>query len=1154
MALTAAPLKAFDQIQFLDETPLPDSERPISAAAFRDRLYVVDEKKNALFILDAEGAAVKTVSGKELFSSPGDVAVSRSGEIFVADTGNDCIRVLDADGEFLRTIGSKGSEPGFLNSPQSVAVGEDGRVYVADTGNNRVQVYTREGIFLLGFGPDRQAPFSAPARIAVDFADCIYLLDKSRSRIMKFNPQARFEKEFAAQGEDFAVDEYGAVYVIDKGKSKVKQLDAKGSTLGVFGAVGKGQGRFRKPEGIALAPDRTVLVADTGNKRISRAHLITQQNSPRLEPNLETKLLISGPTRTLRLKAAALGSLGRVLYAYLPMPGQFVAIGPNGNEILRFGRKTGKDESATKGARGFALSEKFGMYAADTDGHKIQNFTAKGIFKSSFGGASGFLSSRTREGSLKSPCGVAINERGTIYVADEGNRRVDAFSPEGTFISSLGPKLGSLELRRPVAVAWDEKGAIFVLDRALKKVVKCDVSGNYLTSWGGEGEGTGQFDDPLALAYDGRSYVYVLDRGLRRVSVFNREGRWITNFFSRGMDERGLDKPEAMIVAGSSLVVSDPKLGTVAAFDLHPQLGPPAAVSTRTIEGDVYLKWDPVPNPWVKRYRILRSTDSLGAYAEAGQVEKPAFKDARLEASRTFFYRIAVEAQTGDVGPPSRPVEVYVAGALNRALVEISSAALGNIFSSNYKWYKDHPLGKVVVSNNSDLPFKDVKLSFRLKDYMDFATERIIERLGGREKAEIELTATLNNRILEVTEDTPVQAEITLTFFEKGRQQEVSRALPLKVYSRNAITWEDPSRLANYVTPKDPPVLDLVREILRSPPPGAKGSDSLNDSLLTAMRLWAGLGSIGVKFLPSPNNPFEQMSQDPLYPVDYTQFPRETLKRKSGQCDDLTSLLASMLEGATLRTVYLDYPGHIALMFDTGSNDPLEIGLPGNRLVEHAGAYWIPLETTMIGSPFTDAARKALSDYRQLSEQGKARIIDLRKAWQTYEPATLPPAQQESPEPRAAAYVKELNSAAAEYAKARYEFLLGSFKKTLAKKPQDLDALNNLGILYAQYDKVEDAVRLFEQALEVSSDDPTALNNLGTLAYGKEDYEKALNYYVKAAQQDAKDPELWMNLARTTLKLGQKDKALKCARKATTLDKSLKPAVEALFKQADGGP
>ncbi|MFA5140487.1 MAG: tetratricopeptide repeat protein [Elusimicrobiota bacterium] len=1149
--LLAAPAYPFDQIQFLDPLPLEGEGRPVALAAARDRIYVVDDKKSALHILGRDGKLIKVISEKGLLSGPRGVALGPDGEVLVADTGNDRIQAFDADGKFLRTIGSKGSDPGQLKAPRSVAAGADGRVYVADTGNDRIQVFTREGIFLFGFGkPGKEnGQFDAPTRILVDVSDHMFVLDSGNERVQVFGPQTQLRKDFTSHGEDMAADEFGFIYMLDRGRGKVNELNPEGFVLGGFGTTGKGPTEFRKAEGIAVGPLGEILVVDSGAKRIKRIRLANKLKLSRPSPGLATKLLVSGPTRTLKVDASALASEGDTLYAYIPKPGHFSAFGPDDKELFVFGRKGVKDPSATEGSQGLAVSPTLGVYAADTEGDRIQVFDPKGAHKANFAEATGLLESRSKEGRVREPKGMAISDKGMVFVADAGNRRVQIFNPDGTFISGFGPLLGPYEFRDPVALAFDAEGFVFVLDRGLRKVFKCEPSGGYIKSWGDEGEGVGHFADPVSMAYDGRSYLYVLDRGLKRVSVFDRDGKWVTNFFSGGTGERNLSEPTALAVIDDKLFIAD--RGRVVAFSLHPMLAPPLEISTKAAEGEVVLSWDALKDPWVLRYRVQRSSDALGAYEEVGQSPKPEFKDPKMEAYKTYFYRVIVEATTGDQGPVSRPVEVFVPGAFNQAPVEISTVTLGNIFSSNYKWYKDHPLGKAVVVNNLNLPFEKIKLSFRLKDYTDFAAERTIERLDPLGKEEVPLVATLNNKILDVTEDTPIQAEITLTYFEKGEKKDVSVALPLKVYSRNAITWEDPQRIANYVTPKDTPVLDLARDILRDPPKGTEGTEYLDKSLVIAMRLWAGLSSMGVRFVPSPNNPFETVSEDPAFPVDYTQFPRETLRRKSGECDDLATMLASMLEGAAVRSALLDYPGHIALMFDTGESDPIEVGLPPESLVEYGGTLWIPLEPTMLGSPFESASRKAAAAYKEMSAQGKAGVIDLRSAWKGFEPATLPPSDQETLKPDAADYAKRFDGSSADALKARFAFLTGTFKKTLAEAPEDIQALNHLGMVYAQHGEPEEAEAQFDLALSIDGSDAGTLNNLGNLAYMRNYYEDARSSYEKAAEKDPDDAGVWMNLVRTALKLMERSQAEEYGKKALAIDPSLKGAIDALMKTAE---
>ena len=69
---------------------------------------------------------------------------------------------------------------------------------------------------------------------------------------------------------------------------------------------------------------------------------------------------------------------------------------------------------------------------ADTANHRIQVFSSNGNFISKWGGYG------SRNGFLRSPEGIAVDQEGNVYVADTGNNRIQVFSSNGTFISKWG--------------------------------------------------------------------------------------------------------------------------------------------------------------------------------------------------------------------------------------------------------------------------------------------------------------------------------------------------------------------------------------------------------------------------------------------------------------------------------------------------------------------------------------------------------------------------------------------------------------------------------------------------------------------------------------------------------------------------------------------
>lgn len=1155
----AAPASGYDTIKFKPVIKAEGMVHPVAAAWSPGRLYVLDAKKSSLFILESggqnPGRLIKTVGGKGSdrgqFNSPRGVAVGPGAKVYVADTGNSRVQFFDAEGNLLGVFGSPGSRAGELKKPESVAVGGDGRVYVADTGNDRIQIYTKEGIFLYGFAASGKGPgeLRGPSKVAVDLADNVFVLDSGNERLSVFDSTSHFARELPLTGTDFALDAYGFLYMLKAGESKVFEHRPDGKVAGNFGSKGGGTGQLKKPEGVAVGEDGEILVLDTGNSRVLRATLVNKLKVSLIEPNLATKLTVSGPAASWPVKASALAVLDAdTLYAYLPEEGRFAVFDAAGKEKKdRFGTKSGKAPSVTRDTRGFAASREHGLFVSDTPSNRIQLFSLDGVWQRNMAEKEGFFESGKKEGRVRDPHGVAVNDVGSLYVADKGNRRIDAFSPEGVFLSGIGPSLGEEELSEPNALAWDEKGFLYFSDRGLKKVFKVEPSGALLTSFGGEGDSSGKFRQPASVAYDGRDYIYVLDSELKRVSVFTRFGGWVTDLFSGGANDVELEEPEAIAVMGNRLFIADTGRGRLVAFDLRPSLAPPVSLSTRVAEGSVELHWPLAPEAWAKGTVVYRSTLAAGPFSEIARAVRAPFKDTGVVPLERYFYRLATEAATGDIGPLGVPAEVFVPGVFNKSPVEISSVVIGNIFSANYKWYLKNPVGSAVLTNNVNAAYENLKLSFRLKDFMDFGSDSEIKKLGPQETLELPLRATLNNKILEVSEDTPIQAELTLTYFEAGKPQSVSLAKPLRVYSRNAITWDIPERIANFITPKDPPVLDFTRGVLRDAPVSA-AAEPLNANLATAAQLWAALSEHGVSFFSPPNNPYEKISEDPNFPVDSTQFPRETLKRKSGECDDLVTMLSSMLESARVRTALLDYPGHLAMMFDTESSDPIEAGIPEKDLVRFDGTLWVPLEATLIGKSFAEARSKAAYAYRTENAKGQVKIIDVRKAWGDFEPASMPPEDEGLAPPSADARRKRFEADSSAAARERYEFLAGYYEGLLKQEAKDIDAMLEFALLEYQSGQKAKGAEGFRKVLALDPANAAALNNMGNIEFLGGDMRSAEGYYLKAAASDASDPDLWMNLVKTQVRLKNKDKAREYAEKAVAVEEGLKPVVETLLK------
>ncbi|MDX8400380.1 MAG: tetratricopeptide repeat protein, partial [Gallionellaceae bacterium] len=91
--------------------------------------------------------------------------------------------------------------------------------------------------------------------------------------------------------------------------------------------------------------------------------------------------------------------------------------------------------------------------------------------------------------------------------------------------------------------------------------------------------------------------------------------------------------------------------------------------------------------------------------------------------------------------------------ANNAPQLVLSDLNLQRVFSAAYKKYQDKPIGRVKLKNVSGTDYGNLKLSFQIKEFMDFPTTFEIPSIAGNETLQLDIKAVFNNKILEVDED-----------------------------------------------------------------------------------------------------------------------------------------------------------------------------------------------------------------------------------------------------------------------------------------------------------------------------------------------------------------------------------------------------------------
>jgi serine/threonine-protein kinase len=184
------------------------------------------------------------------------------------------------------------------------------------------------------------------------------------------------------------------------------------------------------------------------------------------------------------------------------------------------------------------------IYLVDTAGAVTAYGVGSGGIDNGFAGDGG----PAQKARYSCPAGVAVDDRGDIYVSDHGNNRVRMIDPSGivTTVAGSGPAgvnqgdyagdggpATDARLSEPVGVAVGGDGSLYIADRdnAAVRVVAPNgiirtVAGTSVSGYSGDGgPGTqAKLSDPENIVVDRRGRVFFTDQINERIRMIDLDG------------------------------------------------------------------------------------------------------------------------------------------------------------------------------------------------------------------------------------------------------------------------------------------------------------------------------------------------------------------------------------------------------------------------------------------------------------------------------------------------------------------------------------------------------------------------------------------------------------------------------------------------------
>lgn len=472
-------------------------------------------------------------------------------------------------------------------------------------------------------------------------------------------------------------------------------------------------------------------------------------------------------------------------------------------------------------------------------------------------------------------------------------------------------------------------------------------------------------------------------------------------------------------------------------------------------------------------------------------------KGVKLDLARVF----------PPVLPATTRVSVGMEFSLTPSRVHVDKTEVDNVFASYAKRYADKPVGTARLTSKSDAPLT-TKVSLFVPGFMAAPTEKDVV-LRPKETKDVDLNAIFTPEILALDDDRPALAEVKVSYQTKSRTRVENARTQFYLYRPGAISWADLSAAAAFVTAQDPVVSDFARSLTAGGDPKLESGNLRN--VYTAMRVFDALGAYGIRYVPDPNNPFSRISAQ-RDAVDNVQYPRQLLTSRAGDCDDMSVLYCSLLENLGVPTAFLDGPGHILMLFDTGLHERNRsaLSLDTTLTVVRDERVWIPVETTMIGKSFLDAWVEGADIFARWRGNPESRTATVQDAWAEYEPE-LPPGTAPKVTPPAAGEITRRQDADVDTLRAwQQQYLEEKYLKPL-EHSQNLDAEGGAGLLLAREGRYGEAEKKLGEVLAARPDDAVALNGMGNVELLSGRPDEALAKYLAAEAVRADDPGLILN-------------------------------------------
>ena len=555
----------------------------LNSAEFVGPMGLVFDSNGNLFVSEYQGDVIRKIdkTGQvTTFAGMGETAGSQDGtgsaarfwwpsyltintadDIFLPDYDNNCLRKITAAG--IVTTLARGGIDGF-NSSTGIASDALGNIYFADYLHYYIKKINPAGVITIVAGNGNRG-FVDGLPSKATFNDIYGLVCDGKGNL------------YIADGGNYAVRKislYG--YTIDKTLPPGLIFDATNGTISGTPTAASPSTNYTitacNKDGsssaivnimvgnlapVILAPNISYQTPQTYKVNIALAPLVPMNTGGAVPPNNYGQVITFAGTGQAGLVngTGTNASFSAPLGLGADVSGN-IYVGDYNNNLIRkitttavvttlaglpgkYGAKDGSSAVATfELPQGVAVDKSGNVYVADSFNDLIRKIAPDGTVSTLAGQANVAGYANGANATFNSPTGVAVDNAGNVYVADQGNNLIRKITPNGNVstLAGIAGVSGSLDgnsatFYAPSGVAFDNSQNLFVADAGNNLIRMITPAGNVSTFAGSvapgakDGQGAAaRFNHPIAISVDLFGTLYVADEKNNMVREISPQG------------------------------------------------------------------------------------------------------------------------------------------------------------------------------------------------------------------------------------------------------------------------------------------------------------------------------------------------------------------------------------------------------------------------------------------------------------------------------------------------------------------------------------------------------------------------------------------------------------------------------------------------------